>query len=123
MPAMKLTKSSTVISDPVNQNINPKRIPGAIIRYTITAENDHATPAEGVVISDDLGNEITTGTLSWVGNIQVTSSNINSGAITNITDATGDDAGEFSNNVLSVNCGDVDNISPCIVSYDVEVTQ
>ena len=123
MPAMKLTKTSLVISDPINHTNNPKRIPGAIIRYTITAENEHATPANNVIIKDNLVNEISAGILSWLGNIQITSSNINGGISTNLTDKAGDDEGEFTNNILLVNCGSVDNNAPCIVKYDITITQ
>jgi len=38
-PAIKIGKTSTVISDPVNMSASPKRIPGAQVRYTITVTN------------------------------------------------------------------------------------
>ncbi|HIO92709.1 MAG TPA: hypothetical protein EYG68_07675 [Leucothrix mucor] len=123
MPAMQLSKTSRVISDPINQTSNPKRIPGAIVRYTITAENAHATAAENVVIGDNLSSEISAGTLSWVGNIKVISANINGGISTNLSDASDADAGEFINNILSINCGAINNTAPCIAEYDIEITQ
>lgn len=48
-----VVKSSSVISDPYNGSINPKRIPGAIIQYTVIVSNaGGAYPATDVVISD-----------------------------------------------------------------------
>jgi uncharacterized repeat protein (TIGR01451 family) len=38
-PSVTILKSSTVISDPVNNAINPKRIPLATVRYDITLTN------------------------------------------------------------------------------------
>jgi hypothetical protein len=38
-PPLQLTKSSVVISDPVNNTTNPKFIPGAIVEYTLTVTN------------------------------------------------------------------------------------
>ena len=37
--SLTITKASAVISDPSNGTTNPKRIPGAVIEYTITAAN------------------------------------------------------------------------------------
>ncbi len=39
LPALQVSKVSTVLWDPVNLNINPKRIPGSIVSYTITVTN------------------------------------------------------------------------------------
>ena len=121
MPNMKLTKSSQVISDPVNATNNPKRIPGAIIRYTIKAQNMHAIAGESVMITDDLSTEITSGKINWAGNIVINSPNTNGGSATNLTDAIDADVGQFSGNILTVECGNISNTAPCIVRYDVEV--
>ncbi len=53
--AAKLTisKASAVYSDPFNSTTNPKRIPGAIIRYTITIDNTAgSSDATGLSVSD-----------------------------------------------------------------------
>lgn len=123
MPNMKLTKTSAVISDPINATNNPKRIPGAIVRYTINAQNAHGTSAEDVVIRDDLTAQITSGNIVWFGNIKATSPNISGGATTALTDVTGDDQGEFVNNKIAVRCGNISNSAPCIVTYEIEVSQ
>ena len=50
---LTVAKISTVVSDPSNLTTNPKRIPGAIIEYTITVTNaSGASTATGIVIND-----------------------------------------------------------------------
>lgn len=50
---ISITKSSAVISDPINLLVNPKRIPGATVRYTITVTNGAgAATADPVIITD-----------------------------------------------------------------------
>lgn len=51
---LTVTKSSQVISDPVNGVTNPKAIPGARIRYTITIANSGAAAATFVVLTDPI---------------------------------------------------------------------
>ncbi len=54
-PALTVTKTSAVISDPFNLVTNPKAIPGATIEYTITVANSASgAAAAGVVIADVL---------------------------------------------------------------------
>ncbi len=72
---LTITKASTVISDPVTGELDslavpaiyPKAIPGAVIRYTVTVQNDAGAgaPATGIVVSDDLTTEITAGTIAY----------------------------------------------------------
>lgn len=121
MPNMKLTKTSQVISDPVNLTNKPKRIPGAIIRYTIRAENAHSTTGENVTITDSLNTFISSGEITWVGNIIINSPNTNGGSATNLTDVIDADVGQFSGNTLTVQCGNISNTAPCIVRYDIEI--
>ncbi len=54
------TKTSRLISDPVNGTTNPKMIPGAIVEYTITVNNAGTSPidANTVVVSDPLPIEL-----------------------------------------------------------------
>ncbi len=54
MPDMSITKSSIVLNDPVNSASNPKRIPGATIRYCFTVDNTGDGDAENATISDSL---------------------------------------------------------------------
>jgi len=54
-PALTVTKTSVVISDPFNLLVNPKAIPGATMEYTITVANSASgAQATGVVIADVL---------------------------------------------------------------------
>jgi len=48
-----ITKTSIVTSDPVNGTTNPKRIPGATIRYCFTVDNISLEDATGVVLTED----------------------------------------------------------------------
>lgn len=122
MPSMKLTKTSVIISDPVNNMANPKRIPGAIVRYTIRAENAHATAGEDIVITDNLSSTISAGHIAWQPNsITVASPNIGGGSTTALTDSADADEGEFVSDTITVRCGDISNTGPCIVKYDVQV--
>lgn len=51
---LSITKGVAVISDPVNGGTNPKAIPGATVRYTITITNSGAADATSVVMSDPI---------------------------------------------------------------------
>ncbi len=56
--AITVRKQSSVVSDPINGTTNPKRIPEAVIRYTITVTN-RATEADHIVISDIIPSDLT----------------------------------------------------------------
>ncbi len=58
-PLISLKKTSQIISDGVNTN-NPKRIPGSIIEYTITATNSGYLAADNnsITISDNIANNV-----------------------------------------------------------------
>ncbi|MFH1688736.1 MAG: hypothetical protein ABIE42_00685 [Candidatus Eisenbacteria bacterium] len=47
-----VAKSSSVVTDPINGAVNPKAIPGATVRYTITVSNTGSAGATSVVIVD-----------------------------------------------------------------------
>lgn len=51
---MSITKVSVVISDPFNDTTNPKRIPGAVVRYCFTVENSGGADAAVANITDDI---------------------------------------------------------------------
>ncbi len=53
---ISISKSSVVYSDPINGTTNPKAIPGAVIRYTLTISNAAGAAASAVLttISDAL---------------------------------------------------------------------
>ncbi len=80
---LTVTKTSAVISDPFNGTTNPKRIPGAVVRYSIVVSNTGAANASNVVVRDAIPASTTYagGTIT-----------LNSGSL---TDAGGDDAGDI----------------------------
>jgi uncharacterized repeat protein (TIGR01451 family) len=50
---LSVTKTQAVVSDPINGTTNPKAIPGATVRYTITVVNSGAEDATAVVLVDN----------------------------------------------------------------------
>lgn len=54
-----VTKTSRIISDPVNLTVNPKLIPGAVIEYCIAVANTGAAAATSVVINDPVPGQLT----------------------------------------------------------------
>ncbi|MCZ6618562.1 MAG: hypothetical protein O7E57_10545 [Gammaproteobacteria bacterium] len=57
--ALTITKTSAVLSDPFNLAVNPKAIPGAVVEYTITVQNNGAVDADQVAITDVLDASLT----------------------------------------------------------------
>ena len=53
-PVLSVAKTSCVISDPVNDTANPKRIPGAVIRYMFDIENSGSANVTDLNITDTL---------------------------------------------------------------------
>ena len=92
-PALTVTKTSAVISDPFNLATNPKAIPGATMEYTITVANAAGgSNATGVTLAD----VIPANTAFVPGSIT-----LNAAAI---TDAAGYNAGTTT---VSVNAGTI----------------
>jgi trimeric autotransporter adhesin len=60
LPALSVQKVSSVLSDPINAASNPKRIPGSVVRYTITVTNtgEGAIDASTLVIADPLPSDV-----------------------------------------------------------------
>jgi uncharacterized repeat protein (TIGR01451 family) len=51
-PSLTMVKSSSVVSDPRNGSTNPKAIPGATVRYTVSVSNSTAGTADSNVFTD-----------------------------------------------------------------------
>jgi uncharacterized repeat protein (TIGR01451 family) len=49
-----LVKTVSILSDPINGKTNPKAIPGAVIKYTLTVSNSGKANALEVILADDL---------------------------------------------------------------------
>ena len=62
--SLTITKSSALVSDPVNGTTNPKAIPGAIVAYTLTVSNSGPTAVDtnSVLIIDTLPSQLSVGT-------------------------------------------------------------
>jgi uncharacterized repeat protein (TIGR01451 family) len=62
--SLTITKSSALVSDPVNGTTNPKAIPGAIVAYTLTVSNSGPTAVDtnSVLIIDTLPSQLAVGT-------------------------------------------------------------
>lgn len=57
--ALVITKTSDVISDPFNGvSVDAKAIPGAVVEYIVTVQNNGAVDAEGVSLSDTIDGNV-----------------------------------------------------------------
>lgn len=65
-PIMRIEKTSCVVNDPVNNGTNPKRIPGATIRYALQVINTGYRDAENVIADDNISSHFDSGTISHV---------------------------------------------------------
>jgi uncharacterized repeat protein (TIGR01451 family) len=54
LPIIVVTKNSCVLNDPINGTTNPKRIPGATIRYAVQVTNTGIGAASNVFATDAL---------------------------------------------------------------------
>ena len=50
--SLEVTKDVTVVSDPFNDTVNPKAIPGAVIEYSVQVTNSGTQAASGIVVTD-----------------------------------------------------------------------
>lgn len=110
-PIFSVTKTSVIVSDPVNGTTNPKAIPGALIRYTLTVQNNAAASADGdnVIITDPVPADTTyaPGTLT-----------LDAASLTDAADA---DAGSFDGTSIRVNLGDISPGVTHTVTFDAMV--
>jgi uncharacterized repeat protein (TIGR01451 family) len=58
---VSVTKTETVVSDPINGAVNPKHIPGAIVQYQVTVTNAAASavPATTISVTDVMPANVT----------------------------------------------------------------
>jgi len=55
---LNASKDSCVVSDPINDDNNPKRIPGATVRYVIEVENNGNSDADEVTTTDQIQSDL-----------------------------------------------------------------
>ena len=108
-----ISKTSAVISDPLNGVTNPKRIPGALVRYTISLQNTGAASADNVVASDPVPADVTyqPGTITF-----------NGAARTDAADADNSDYNATTPGAVTVNIPTIPALSPTVnITFDVIV--
>ena len=91
-------KWSEVISDTTNGTNNPKRIPGAVIRYCFEATNTGFSSVQNVNMNDVISSQLTYINSGYIKQNKNTSCNCKS-----ITDT----SGSISGNTVSINFGDL----------------
>ncbi|OGQ51121.1 MAG: hypothetical protein A3J24_13190 [Deltaproteobacteria bacterium RIFCSPLOWO2_02_FULL_53_8] len=104
---LTVTKTSAVVSDPVNGAVNPKAIPGATVEYTITIANAAgAATATSVAIADTIDANTTASTSAYGAGLGVSVNFNGGGAVldTSIDDGadTSTYSGEFALGVVGV---------------------
>ncbi len=122
-----VAKSSAVVSDPINGAASPKRIPGAVIEYTVQVTNTGGAQATNVTITDDLGAE--SARMSFLPDgygvpgkgILVTAPNINGGAAQLLTNVADTDQAEYSLSTITVNGITLDAGEQAVVAFRVVV--
>jgi uncharacterized repeat protein (TIGR01451 family) len=110
--SIALAKTSLVISDPVNLLVNPRAIPGARVRYCITATNAGPGTATGVAINDTIPANTT-----YVPN-SITYGIAGVGAVCILT-PTG--AGTFDGTAVSAPLGTLTPLIPLAASFEVTI--
>lgn len=110
-PIISVSKNSAVISDPINGGINPKAVPGATIRYTITVQNNAGASGSGsnVIITDPIPP-----------NTAYTANSLTLDTVP-LTDASDADAGSFGGTSISVNLGDMAPNVTHVVTFEAVV--
>lgn len=111
-PNLVFTKEVLTINDPVNSGVNPKAIPSATVRYTLTIDNTGGGTAESVSVTDPIPSNATYKTGSLV---------LDGGGL---TDEDGDDVGDF--NVtnpgnITVDFGDLPGSTSFSITFEVTV--
>ncbi|MBI5558732.1 MAG: hypothetical protein HY885_13955 [Deltaproteobacteria bacterium] len=106
--ALTVTKSSTLISDPVNGVTDPLHIPGAIVEYTIVIGNGAAgAQADAVVLTDVLDANLAIapdgGNYAAGKSVQITNVDLYGGAATALTNANDGDQATVSGQTVTVN--------------------
>lgn len=109
---LQVAKTSTVISDPFNGTTNPKAIPGAQVRYTLTVDNTGSAGADAIALVDPIPASTTyaAGTITLDG--------------TPLSDGADADAGDYdSSNVgsVTVNLGSIAPGGSATVTFDVTI--
>lgn len=60
----RITKTSCILDDPVNNTAYPKRIPGGTIRYAVEVYNRDFIPTSNNIVTDNVNGNFDTGTIA-----------------------------------------------------------
>jgi hypothetical protein len=129
--SLTVTKTHTVISDPINGTTNPKAIPGAVIEYTVNITNAAGSAiAQTVTVTDDLTALVTGAPAQMAFNVDAyaagfglrlrTDTGGGFGAWTNLSNGADADDGDWNDtgaNTVTVDCGDLDATHAAEVQY------
>ncbi len=114
--------------DPLTCSASPLAIPGAYLEYTITIDNQSASPATTVVVTDSLAAMIAAGNIAYRGGAYINPTHgiryRISGvapfpAWTDVTDAVDPDIGEFAADTVTVRLPDIPNGEVAEVTFQV----
>jgi len=122
-PVLSATKTSCVVSDPVNGTTEPKRIPGAVIRYMFDIKNTGSAAVSDLNVTDTFSTNFTDGTNIQISNVKK-DENKTSCSCTNPgnTDATHSESGMTTTiQGISVAAPSGGNESHSCVSVEVEI--
>ncbi len=100
---LTVSKTSKVVSDPINNASNPKAIPGAVVEYCVILQNTGTQAASPVSISDSIPTNTTYVPGSIRSGVTVTGGVCTSGSGTSMTDANDADNGSFVSGNVTVN--------------------
>ena len=134
---LTVSKTSLIFTDPVRCTdqedpltcaTQPLAIPGAYLEYTITIDNQSATPATTVVVTDSLAAMIAAGNIAYRSGAYINPTHgiryRISGvapfpAWTDVTDAVDPDIGEFAADTVTVRLPDIPNGQVAEVTFQV----
>jgi uncharacterized repeat protein (TIGR01451 family) len=110
--ALDVSKTQAVISDPFNGGANPKAIPGATIRYTITVTNTGSEVATDIVLVDATPANTTyaAGTIT-----------VDGAARTDINDGDGSDYGATNAGSVTATIPTIGVAGSAVVTFDVTI--
>lgn len=120
--SMKVTKTVAVVSDPTGNTTNPKAIPGAVMKYTITVANSGASNATNVSVEDDINTEVQNGYIAYKTDSMTATAN-GTAFTTCSDDATDSDgcAWDGTNNKVTVGNLSVDAGKSAVVTFEVTI--
>ena len=120
-----VSKTSSVIWDPFNLAVNPKRIPGAKVRYITTISNSGGAMATSIELVDSINTEVSAGTIAYnTESILLRAPNRNGNIEFSISDTNADgDQGYWNatNKEITVGNIELDTDESATIKFDVTI--